>query len=299
MATVGPCGERAVVAAVGAERDVHVHAERRRRAHGRPRSGRDPCRNPATSPPRLPDGEDPAQMRRVAATTAAVSTRRTVSPSDTRSSASASSAGVHPPSGPTATVRSPGASGRPPGSAATADTRTSAAGAGPLISGSHTRRDCSAASTAMRRSRSSWRSAALVVPADDRALGLHEHQPVDADLRALLHQPVEAIALRRGDGDRDRRRRSCDRHRRRRTARPTRRPQHTAATGRRRRSRSRSRRRAAAARCGCGARDASSSTGAPTSATMTWAADRRRVSSTRGLRERRLDAREQALVRQG
>ena len=124
----------------------------------RPRSGRDPCGIRTSRPDR--GWQDPAQMRRVAATTAAVSTRRTVSPSDTRSAASAE-LGRRPAAfgtdGHRAVVRLR-AAGRPARRRQPAP-RTSAAGTGPASSGSHTRRDCSAASTAMRRSRSSWRSA--------------------------------------------------------------------------------------------------------------------------------------------
>ena len=51
----------------------------------------------------------------------------------------------------------------------------------------------------------------LAVPADDGALGVEEHEVRHADLGALLHQPLETFALRRGDGDGDRPRRVAHR----------------------------------------------------------------------------------------
>ena len=94
-----------------------------------------------------------------AAATAAVSTRRTLPPSGNRR-------GRRPPA-PSATNRLPGrrrspssgrCTGRPPGSATATSGSTSSAGCGPVISGNHTRRDCIDASAAMRRSRVSCRS---------------------------------------------------------------------------------------------------------------------------------------------
>ena len=198
-----------------------------------------------------------------------------------RSSASASSAAVQPPSGPTATVRSPGASGRPPGSAATADIRMSAAGAGPLISGSHTRRDCSAASTAIRRNRSSWRAARSssqrtiersACTSTSRSTPISVHFCTSQSRRSPLGG---ATAIVIGDAAAGNLLGVARRPRR------APRPRHTAATGRRRRSPSPPHRRAGAARLRMWCSDASSRTGAPTRRRpCTWAADRRSASST-------------------
>ena len=98
---VGPRGERAVVAPRRAERDVDVDAERL----ASPSAGHHQRR----------------RRRRRPSRPAARGGRAT-----TRSAASASSSGVQPPSGPMATVVSAGASGRPPGSATTAPGSTSA-----------------------------------------------------------------------------------------------------------------------------------------------------------------------------
>ena len=214
--------------------------------------------------------------------------------------ATSSSFGDQPPSGPTAIGRVVGAQ-RPPTRLGRRRTRAAPRppATGPAISGNHTRRDCIAASAAMRRSRSSWRSARSLRPAHDRVLGVDQDDAVDADLGALGDEPLEAIALRRRHGDRQRwvrTRLPCDLARRldavagERAAQRQRagavgdgdgltstQPQHAAEVVQRVGSssvrRHRRRRRA------------------------TWAADRRSVSFTmRPLLERRLDAREQPLV---
>ena len=142
---VGPRRERAVVAPVRAERHVDVDPERRRLTTAR------------------------TATIRVAATTAAVSTRSTCAPSETRSPPAPARRATSRPPG-----RWPHAVGgaQRPAARLGGDGRgsTSAAATGPSSSGSHTRRDCIAASSAMRRS--GRRGAGpLPVPAHHGSLG--------------------------------------------------------------------------------------------------------------------------------
>ena len=193
MRPVGPRGERAVVAAAsrrtGRARSTPNGAWRRRHRPARPIVGNAPrscARSPIARAGSQGDhqrggddggGLDPQHVRRRA--------RRGRRPPPARPGSSRPRARSRP------SCR-PGRSGRPPGSATAAAGSTSAAGTGPTSSGSHTRRDCIAASAATRRSRSSGAGRAFVVPAHDRALGRQQHDPVDADLGALLHQPARA-----------------------------------------------------------------------------------------------------------
>ena len=95
---------------------------------------------------------------------AAVSDRRTGPPSPTRGSPHASSASLHPPSGPTRTRGRPRSMGEPPRSAITAPPRsaTSENRVGSCTVGNHALRHCITASRATRRKRSALRAALSV-----------------------------------------------------------------------------------------------------------------------------------------
>ena len=147
-------------------------------------------------------------QRSVPAATAAVSARRTVGPSPTVSNPASSSALSQPPSGPMATTGWPRCGGPPPGLAKVVglpvreardpSVETSA------TSGNQARRLWAAASRATRRSRSTDLVARIAFPANYRSSGEYRHDPVHTQLGELLHHPLGAVTLGRGEGHGDR-----------------------------------------------------------------------------------------------
>ena len=185
MVPVGPRGERGVVAPRAAERDVDVHAER--------------------------DGHRRALTISTAAATAAVSTRSTLPPRATVEAADLQFLG------------------RPTALRANGDPRVRplhrpATGLGDGDLGQHLESRLRAGDLRKphpaRLHRGLGGDAAqpcqlplesLTGPADDRVLGLQQDDPIDPDLGALGDEPLHAIALRRGDSDRQHRVRTLHR----------------------------------------------------------------------------------------
>ena len=119
--------------------------------------------------------------------------------------ATSSSFGDQPPSGPTATPCRRRRSGRPPGSAAATvgqhlDRRRRPGDLGQPHPPRLHRRLGGDAAQALELA-----LGAVLRPAHDRALGVEQDDAVDADLGALGDEPLEAVALRRRHGDRQRR----------------------------------------------------------------------------------------------
>ena len=72
----------------------------------------------------------------------------------------------------------------------------------PETSGNQQPRLCISACRATFRSRARWRRRPRAVPPDHAAIGLHQHDPVHAQLGQLLHRPLGPVAFDRGEGNR-------------------------------------------------------------------------------------------------
>ncbi len=140
----------------------------------------------------------------VPAATAAVSARRMSDPSPTVSNPASSSALSHPPSGPIATTGRPRCGGLPPGHAkavglpvreARDPSVETAATSGNQGSSALGRGLPGHPAQALHRF-----GGALALPANHRPGGEDGHDPVDTQFGQLLHHPLRAVPLRRGEG---------------------------------------------------------------------------------------------------